>query len=311
MFKIKFRPFTFMVVPQDSKRVLKLTVPFYGVVAAGAVLLVIAVMIFFILSDYVYIMSEFHSVEQMKERNRKLGKQLYSYKVKIQEIENTMERLKALTTKLKIVSNIGGGSDGLDEDMYSEDDMIEGIDDLSMSSNEEIDSQFRSAQTRLMDVENKLTYQEEELTKLGEYFAEQSALLASTPSIIPVKGWITSGFGPRIDPFTRKIVRHDGIDISTRSGTPIVAPADGVVTFAGNKPGYGLMLSIDHGYGIVTKYGHNSKFFVAHGTRVKRGMPISAVGSTGRSTGPHLHYEVVINGINVNPKKFIMDNPWE
>lgn len=301
-----------MIVPQDSKRVLKLTLPFYGVVAAGAALLVAFIFMMFMLSDYIYIMSEFHSVEQMKERNRKLGKQLYSYKVKIQEIENTMERLKALTTKMKIVSNIGGGSDGLDSsEMYSEDDMIEGIDDLSMSSDAEIDSQFRTAQNKLMDIEHKLAYQEEELTKLGEYFAEQSALLASTPSIIPVKGWITSNFGQRIDPFTRKIVKHEGMDISTRAGTPIVAPADGVVTFAGNKPGYGLTLIINHGYGITTRYGHNSKFFVAHGTRVKRGMPIASVGSTGRSTGPHLHYEVLVNNIPVNPRKFIMDNPWE
>ncbi len=301
-----------MIVPQDSKRVLKLTVPFYGVVITGVVLLTATIMMFYVFSDYVYIMSEFHSVEQMKERNRKLGTQLYSYKVKIQGIENTMERLKALTTRLKIVSNISGGVDGLDNpEIDSEEDMIEGIDDLSMSSDSEIDTQFRSAQNRLMDIEYKLAYQEEELTKLGEYFVEQSALLASTPSIIPVKGWTTSTFGQRIDPFTRKITKHEGIDISTRIGTPIVAPADGVVTFAGNKPGYGLTLIIDHGYGIVTRYGHNSKFFVAHGTKVKRGMPISAVGSSGRSTGPHLHYEVLINGVPVNPKKFIMDNPWE
>ncbi len=301
-----------MIVPQDSKKVLKLTISFYGVVLTSVFLVIATILMFYILSDYVYIMSEFHSVEQMKERNRKLGKQLYSYKVKIQEIENTMERLKALTTKLKIVSNIGGGTDGLDDTgIYSEDDMIEGIDDLSMSSDAEIESEFRSAQNRLMDIDNKLAYQEEELTKLSEYFAEQSALLASTPSIIPVKGWITSSFGSRIDPFTKKIVKHEGIDISTRAGTPIVAPADGIVTFAGNKPGYGLTLMINHGYGIVTRYGHNSKFFVAHGTRVKRGMPISAVGNTGRSTGPHLHYEVLVNNVPVNPRKFIMDNPWE
>ena len=158
MLKIKFRPFTFMIVPQDSKRVLKLTVPFYGVVITGVVLLTATIMMFYVFSDYVYIMSEFHSVEQMKERNRKLGTQLYSYKVKIQGIENTMERLKALTTRLKIVSNISGGVDGLDNpEIDSEEDMIEGIDDLSMSSDSEIDTQFRSAQNRLMDIEYKLS----------------------------------------------------------------------------------------------------------------------------------------------------------
>jgi murein DD-endopeptidase MepM/ murein hydrolase activator NlpD len=229
--------------------------------------------------------------------------------LRIEGIENSLERLKTLTTKLKIVGNLGGPEQKDQENIDS--DIIEGIDDFSTSSDAEIDTEFRKMHNNLRDIEYKIAYQEEELTNLGEYLAEQSALLAATPSIIPVKGWITSIFGSRVDPFTRQIQRHEGLDISSRMGTPIVAPADGVVTFAGNKPGYGLMLSIDHGYGITTVYGHNSRVFVAQGARVKRGMPISAVGSTGHSTGPHLHYEVRVNGVPVNPKKFILDNPWE
>ena len=254
-------------------------------------------------------MGSFNNIDDIQARNRKLGKQLYSYKLRIESIENSLERLKTLTTKLKIVSNIGGPEQK--EQQNAESDMIEGIDDFSMSSDAEVDDEFRKMHNNLKDIEYKIAYQEEELTNLGEYLAEQSALLSATPSIIPVKGWITSIFGSRVDPFTKKIERHEGLDISTRLGTPIIAPADGVVTFAGNKPGYGLMLSIDHGYGITTVYGHNSRIFVAQGARVKRGMPISAVGSTGRSTGPHLHYEVRVNGVPVNPKKFILDNPWE
>jgi murein DD-endopeptidase MepM/ murein hydrolase activator NlpD len=260
--------------------------------------------------DYLYIIREFNSIEEIKNRNRKLGKQLYSYKVKVEEIENTLERLKALTTKLKIISNLADAEER-SKIFSAEAEAIEGVDDFSMVSDSEMDNEFRGMQARLKDIYYKMEYQEEDLNKLNEYLEEQSALLASTPSIIPVKGWITSYFGSRIDPFTRKLAKHEGIDISARSGTTIVAPADGVVTFAGNKPGYGVTLTIDHGYGITTVYGHNSKLFVAQGKKVKRGMPISAVGSTGRSTGPHLHYEVRVNGITVDPRKFILDNPWE
>lgn len=299
-----------MVVPQDSKRVFKIKIPFYVMMSGLAILCVLGFLLMYVLFDYLYIMSDFKSMDEMQERNKKLGKQLYSYKMRVEEIENTMERLKTLTTKLKIISNLGE-SDDKDKNIYSETDVIEGIDDFSMSSDAEIDGEFRNMQGKLRDIEYKMAYQEEELTKFNEYLAEQSALLAATPSIIPVKGWITSYFGNRIDPFTRRMARHEGIDISTRVGTTVIAPADGVVTFAGNKPGYGLMLTIDHGYGIVTAYGHNSRFFVAQGTKVRRGMPISSVGNTGRSTGPHLHYEVRLNGVPVDPRKFILDNPWE
>jgi len=298
-----------MLIPQDSKRVFKVKIPFYGLVTGLAIATVAIIFLLYILVDYFYIMGSFSNIDEIQARNRKLGKQLYSYKLRIEGVENSLERLKALTTKLKIVSNIGGPEQK--DQQNSEADMIEGIDDFSMSSDAEIDGEFRKMHNDLKDVEYKIAYQEEELTNLGEYLAEQSALLSATPSIIPVKGWITSVFGSRVDPFTKKIERHEGLDISSRMGTPIIAPADGVVTFAGNKPGYGLMLSIDHGYGITTVYGHNSKIFVAQGARVKRGMPISAMGSTGHSTGPHLHYEVRVNGIPVNPKKFILDNPWE
>ncbi|MEI6079983.1 MAG: hypothetical protein WCQ53_05050, partial [bacterium] len=214
---MRFRPYTFMIVPQDSKRVFKIKIPFYAMITGLAIICVVGFMLMYVVFDYMYVMSGFQSIEDMKVRNRKLGKQLYSYKMRIDEIENTMERLKTLTTKLKIISNLGDSEDR-DKNLYSEADVIEGIDDFSMSSDAEIDGEFRNMQGKLKDIEYKMAYQEEELNKFSEYLAEQSALLAATPSIIPVKGWITSYFGSRLDPFTRKIARHDGIDISTRLG---------------------------------------------------------------------------------------------
>ena len=132
-------------------------------------------------------------------------------------------------------------------------------------------------------------------------------MLNSTPALQPVDGWITSGFGSRISPFNGLKIFHEGIDLAASTGTIIIAPADGIVTFAGVKPGYGNTLVIDHGYGYMTKYGHNSVHFVKSGDKVKRGDRIATVGNTGRSTGPHLHYEVQVNGIPQDPQVFILD----
>jgi len=131
------------------------------------------------------------------------------------------------------------------------------------------------------------------------------ARAASTPSLWPVTGPITSFFGQRVDPFNGEGAFHSGVDISCPYGQPVMAPADGTVTYADMHPGYGRMIEIDHGNGIVTRYGHLSGFAVAEGQSVKRGQVIGYVGLSGRSTGPHLHYEVRVNDAPVNPHRFL------
>ena len=132
-------------------------------------------------------------------------------------------------------------------------------------------------------------------------------LLASTPSVWPVRGYLSAGFGNRLDPFTGLRDFHPGIDISTPIGTKVQAPADGVVVFCGLKGGYGNAIMIDHGYGVVTRYGHLDAFNVKPGQRVRRGDVIAFVGNTGRSTAPHLHYEVWVNDQTQNPIQYILD----
>jgi murein DD-endopeptidase MepM/ murein hydrolase activator NlpD len=127
----------------------------------------------------------------------------------------------------------------------------------------------------------------------------------SAPTIWPVMGPITGAFGERIDPFNGEGAFHSGVDISCHYGQPVLAPADGTVTYADFYNGYGRMLQIDHGNGISTRYGHLSGFAVADGQSVRRGEVIAYVGLTGRSTGPHLHYEVRIHDTPVNPHKFL------
>lgn len=132
-------------------------------------------------------------------------------------------------------------------------------------------------------------------------------ILASMPSIWPVEGFITSRFGARSDPFTGRSEYHKGLDISARTGTPVYAPGKGVVIFSGVENGYGQVVRVQHGGGIITCYAHLSRRTVNEGQQIRRGDIIGHVGSTGRSSGPHLHYEVRLNGINVDPLRYILN----
>jgi murein DD-endopeptidase MepM/ murein hydrolase activator NlpD len=137
------------------------------------------------------------------------------------------------------------------------------------------------------------------------FLNDQRSLLGARPTGWPAKGWVSSDFGVRRDPFDGRRRMHEGLDISTRTGTPVLATAAGIVREAGSEPGYGKLVVIDHGYGFSTAYGHNSRILVKVGQRVRRGDVIAAAGNTGRSSGPHVHYEVRLNGVPVNPKKYL------
>jgi murein DD-endopeptidase MepM/ murein hydrolase activator NlpD len=149
--------------------------------------------------------------------------------------------------------------------------------------------------------------QEHVLEELSEAASARSARWASTPSIWPVKGWVTSGFGPRVSPFTGQAAMHEGLDIGTAPNSPVQAPAAGRVTVTGFDAKMGNLIAIDHGYGIETQYGHLAKVLVKNGQKVKRGDLIGLVGSTGFSTGPHLHYLIKINSQPVNPQRYILN----
>ncbi len=149
--------------------------------------------------------------------------------------------------------------------------------------------------------------EEQNLADLAEHFQDRVDRLLATPSILPTRGYISSSYGHRFNPFSATRSFHAGLDIANSIGTPIYAPADGVVTFVGQLGGFGNVVRIDHGYNIVTKFGHNSKIVVKRGERVKRGDRIAEMGNSGRSTGPHLHYQIEVKGKPVNPKFFFFE----
>ncbi|MFO7811780.1 MAG: peptidoglycan DD-metalloendopeptidase family protein [Pelovirga sp.] len=134
---------------------------------------------------------------------------------------------------------------------------------------------------------------------------DQISISRSTPKGWPTHGWLSSYFGKRKSPFTGRTVMHEGLDIAANTGTPVVAPADGIVARVEYSPTYGNTVIIDHGYGYQSLYAHNSRNLVKVGQRVKRGERIAQVGNTGVSTGPHLHYEVHLNGVPIDPRSFL------
>lgn len=146
---------------------------------------------------------------------------------------------------------------------------------------------------------------ERSLVELQDFLRAQRSIAAVTPSIWPVKGWVTSEFGPRSNPFGKRREFHTGIDIATKLGAPIQSPADGIVKSVEKRPDLGLMIQIEHGRGISTLYAHLFRSAVSDGQVVKRGEVIGYVGNSGRSTGAHLHYSVNLNGVYVNPRKYL------
>jgi murein DD-endopeptidase MepM/ murein hydrolase activator NlpD len=141
-----------------------------------------------------------------------------------------------------------------------------------------------------------------------ELLADQKAFLAALPTRKPAVGYFTSGFGVRKSPIGGRVKMHEGLDIANRPGTTIRAPADGTVEFAGGKSGYGQTVVLDHGYGLETWYGHTKKILVRTGQKIRRGDAIALLGNSGRSTGPHVHYEVRVHGTPVDPLSYILEN---
>jgi murein DD-endopeptidase MepM/ murein hydrolase activator NlpD len=170
--------------------------------------------------------------------------------------------------------------------------------------------EYTQLDSQLTGMNKDSLYVEQMLQDQYELLADQRAFVSALPTRKPVVGYYTSGFGVRHSPILGddRVKMHEGVDIANRLGTIVHAPADGTVVFAGIKAGYGNTLIIDHGYGLETWYGHTKKLLVSKGQRIKKGDSIALLGNTGRSTGPHLHYEVRVHGTPIDPLSYILED---
>ncbi|EPR45001.1 Peptidase M23 [Desulfococcus multivorans DSM 2059] len=233
-------------------------------------------------------------------------KQIQCFASEINGLKDKLVALSQFGKKVRTIANLGpeeetenlfgvGGSAPADLDPFL---------DLKVKHN----SLMRKMHEQVRHLNQEAEIQKAEFETLMGALEERQNLLARTPSIYPVKGTMTSVFGSRKSPFTGESEFHKGVDIAAKSGTVVVAPADGRITMAEYNGSYGKMMVIDHGYGVLTRYAHLSRFLKEKGDKVKRGEKIARIGNTGRSTGPHLHYEVRLNGMPVDPQNYFMNS---
>ncbi len=232
-------------------------------------------------------------------------KQIQDFAEEISALKTTLVDLNNFEKKIRIIANI---------EKPDEQDSLFGVGgsipedlDAQMPLSQKHNSLLRAMHEQVEQLNLATVNQDQSFESLFKFLKDQQNLLASTPAVRPASGWTTSRFGYRTSPFTDRREFHKGYDIANRLGTPISATADGVVSFTGPKGTLGNMVIVDHGHGMVTRFGHCHKILVKRGDAVKRGDTIALMGNTGRSTGPHVHYEVHFNGLPVNPEKYILD----
>jgi murein DD-endopeptidase MepM/ murein hydrolase activator NlpD len=166
---------------------------------------------------------------------------------------------------------------------------------------------LRDIRQKMSQLDGRIAGFHSKIEEMYELNADKIRFLNATPNTMPVDGWITSSFGYRTSPYSGVYKMHYGLDIASPIGTPIRAPADGRVLLADYRGGYGKNVILSHGYGVTTVYGHASQIYVTEGQTVKKGDIIAAVGSTGSSTGPHVHYEVHVDGIPTDPMNYLIN----
>jgi murein DD-endopeptidase MepM/ murein hydrolase activator NlpD len=232
-------------------------------------------------------------------------KQIQTFASKINLLKSELDGFGNFEKKIRIIANL------------ENEDEQEGVFGVGGPMSEDLDTEIALEEThnelirrmhqQVQHIELAALNQKESFESLFESLENQISEMASTPTIRPTKGIITSTFGYRKSPFTGLRDFHQGLDIGAKIGTPVKSTADGKVIFAGKQGPLGNLVIIDHGHGLLTRYGHLKKISINRGDIVKRNEIIGEVGNTGRSTGSHLHYEVHLNGVPVNPQKYILN----
>jgi murein DD-endopeptidase MepM/ murein hydrolase activator NlpD len=299
--------FTVLVVPDRSSRVRRFQVPkaFLVRIGVGAGLFLLVTIAASI--HYLSVVGQVAENELLREENLTLRGQLKVVQEKVSNLSATVDRVERFDKKLRAVTFLSDPQRHLAMGPVSPRAVDpEDRDSPSARVMLEIDNP-KALHGKLDSLSAQATHEEQSLQELNQYFDDRKSLLASTPSVWPTRGWVTSEFNYRLDPFTGERTFHKGLDIATAHGAPVSAPADAVVIFTGAEGGYGKVVVLDHGYSIKSRYGHLAEILVKVGDKVKRGQLIATVGNTGRTTGPHLHYEVRVAGIPENPQKFILE----
>lgn len=301
------RYITLFVLSNHASRTRQIRIPVGVFKACVAATVVFTLILLAGIFDYARIRSNYSEYYNLKRDYTAQKIVLQSFSSKIKDMEGQIARLNLFDKKLRIIANIEAPREMAHTDQIMGLGGASADEEFLVSPGTQLDGLVTRMRSDINKLEQQASYQENSFADLQEQLVKQASFLAATPSIWPARGWVTSTYGDRISPFTGRPQMHKGLDIANRVGTDVISPANGIVVRVGPDGGLGKRVVISHGYGIKTTYGHLSETFVKAGQRVKRGDKIAAMGNTGRSTGPHLHYEVSYNGVRVNPSKYILN----
>ena len=300
--------FTLVIIPNRIGKVYRIIIPRFFLLACTIGFIIGIFALFHFITEYKNMKDKVAQVENLEAITRIQQKKIMSLANKVDEFKKTLENLRKIEARLRTLAGIGGNSTEIRENLGR------GGPEKYILFDEPI---TKKVQADSLDVIEKIEdnvdflkkfaeHQKRSLSQVEGVLEKRKKLFASTPNIFPVHGWISSGYGVRIDPFTGKKEMHKAIDIVAPWGTPVRASAQGKVVYAGWKNLYGLTIEIRNEY-YSTRYGHLSRVLVKKGDWVEKGQIIGRVGSSGRSTGPHLHFEVWRKGKTVNPLKLMVE----
>ncbi len=258
-------------------------------VCSGLLLVAGAALVFLGYNYYARNLSE-REIVRLQTENNDQQQQLQMYAIEVESLRKEVRDIEVNEVRLR---QLAGTSDEPVEIPVA----IGGLPES------EISLDAGTIERQIADLQAALAVRRQSQEEIRNVLNDKVSLSRATPHGWPTRGWLTSYFGKRVSPFSGRKAMHEGLDIAANTGTPIYATADGVVARVSYSPSYGKTVVIDHGYGYRTIFGHTSKILVKSGERIQRGDRIALVGNTGRSTGPHLHYELRLDGVPIDPRK--------
>jgi len=288
---------TIFVFSGNSRRVIQFRIPrrLPGVIIVAAALSVCS--LGWVLWDYQGLRRQMPRLELLEKETALRKSRFLTLSQQVQQIGKQLQDLEAFDHHLRAVVNPNGDGSG-SQFLGMGGSEPEAAEPYRAGNLKEL---VRGMHRSLDGIRFEISGRTKEKAWFHDFLRNRRDVLASLCSSWPTKGWLSSSFGYRVSPFTGEREFHKGIDIATRKNSPIIIASEGIVASVDWEGGYGRVVTIDHGYGLVTRYAHLNKSLVRSGQSVRQGEKIGLVGSTGRSTGNHLHYEVILNGLPVNP----------
>lgn len=287
----------------------------------------LAVLLVGLIADYVRVRADNQELAGLRIETIERREQVAEFQARLETVDDRLAQLQEFERKVRIIANLPGSAGAGGAEVTVNPGEVEFLGEADIEEPFDADLPAAAGASRVpqaaeqADVEERVSLLKRAAVYLGAVASGQEVTLldlvnsleakrdhlASSPSIWPAKGWLTSRYGYRISPFTGSRQFHAGLDIAGEKGTDIIAPARGRVVFSGKRGPLGKSVILDHGHGVRTQYGHADELLVKKGQTVERGEEIAKMGNSGRSTGPHLHYVVEVDGKTRNPLDYIFD----